>query len=61
MDYENIDVSQLPFLDVDKNTWQAKAISKAFELDIIDKNNKNFRPNDPITRSEALKILFSLS
>ncbi len=55
----------LPFYDVDKNSWQAKVIKKALALKIIswdvDKNWKRvFRPNDTISKAEALWILLNM-
>lgn len=54
------------FKDVDSNSWQSKVIAKATNLWIIHWNidsdgNKVFRPNDYITRAEALKILMNMS
>ena len=57
-EYTGTDSSWLTFND--KNTfvdWQAKAIAKAAEMWIITTTNPNFRPNDNISRAEALKIL----
>ena len=35
-------------------------VKKGVSLGIISTKNKNFRPNDKITRAEALKIIMSL-
>jgi N-acetylmuramoyl-L-alanine amidase len=37
--------------------WQAKVVNKASELGLITKSNSTFRPNDMITRAEALKMV----
>jgi hypothetical protein len=61
IDYSKVDTKILYFTDVDKNSWQAKVVTKATELWIISKNNKKFRPNDNISRAEAMKILIKWS
>lgn len=47
------------FTDVPTNTWYAKYIANAYELGIVngDSNGRTFRPNAPINRAEAVKIL----
>lgn len=59
IDYSNADTSKLTFVDVDANSWIAKVVVKAVELNMIDGANKNFRPNDSITRAEAMKMLLN--
>jgi len=59
IDYSNVDTSKLTFSDVDKNSWIAKVIVKAAELNMIDTKNKNFRPNASISRSESMKMLMN--
>lgn len=49
------------FPDVTKNSWQASVTEIAYKNGIISGYaDRNFGPNNPISRSEALKILFSL-
>jgi hypothetical protein len=36
INYSNTDTSKLTFLDVKKDSWEAKVIAKALELKIID-------------------------
>lgn len=45
------------FDDVTWTVWYKKYVNTAVERWIISTNNKNFRPNSYISRSEALKIL----
>lgn len=59
IDYSNADTSKLTFADVDKDSWIAKVVVKAVELNMIDGANKNFRPNDNITRAESMKMLLN--
>jgi lactocepin len=35
IDYSSANTSGVPFLDVNKNSWEAKVIAKALELNII--------------------------
>ncbi len=54
------------YTDVDSGTWQARVIEKAESLwmingDISETWAKIFRPNDIITKAEAVKILMRLS
>lgn len=44
------------FSDVDKSGWACPYIEKALERGIISHNEK-FRPNDLVTKSEAIKII----
>jgi len=65
-DYSTQNTIDLDYLDVDKNSWQAKVISKATELWMVDwdidtNGWKVFRPNDIISKAEAVKILLKLS
>lgn len=59
VDYSNADVSKLTFKDVEKDSWMAKVVVKAAELNMIDASNKNFRPNSQISRAEAMKMLIN--
>ena len=64
--YDDEDTSSLEFIDVDKQDWEAKVISKALSLWIVswDTNenwNKVFRPNDYISKIEIAKILSNMS
>jgi len=65
-EYQNEDTSTLIYSDVDWDSWQARVISKAESLwmingDIDENRNSIFRPNDIITKAEAVKILMRLS
>lgn len=59
IDYSDVDTSKLTFADVDKNSWIAKVVVKAAELNLIDTTNKNFRPNASISRAESMKMLLN--
>ncbi len=59
IDYSDADTSKLTFADLDANSWIAKVVVKAAELNMIDSSNKNFRPNDSITRAESMKMLLN--
>lgn len=64
--YADIDTNDLDFIDVDSHSWQARVIAKAQELDLVKwstntRGEKVFRPNDTITKVEALKIILRLS
>ncbi|MBW7954534.1 S-layer homology domain-containing protein [Candidatus Gracilibacteria bacterium] len=61
IDYDDVDTSKIPFKDVDKNSWEAKVIAKALELNAINDKNIKFRPHDPISRVESLKIIFDIT
>ncbi len=58
-DYANVDVSNLKYVDVNKDTWQAKVIQKALSKWLISGFNDRFRPNDNVTRIEAIKMLLN--
>jgi len=65
-DYQNKDTSNLLYIDVDQTSWQARVIQKAQTLwmingDIDENGNSIFRPNDIITKAEALKVLLRIS
>ncbi len=60
-EYINEDPSDLRFVDVDKNSWQAKVIKKWASLGIIDANNPKFHGDFPICRAEAIKILLKVA
>lgn len=49
-------LGNLPFRDVSSASWQAPYIALALEKGMI-RRSTIFRPNDPITRAEAAKIL----
>jgi len=64
--YKQEDPSDLPYTDVDLSSWQAKVIKKSQSLGMINGDidetwNSIFRPNDIISKSEAVKILMRLS
>lgn len=61
IDYSKMMTDKIPFADVDKDAWEAKVIAKALELEILESENTNFRPHQPISRGESLKLLFRLS
>jgi hypothetical protein len=42
-----------------KNNWVCRAIEISVDEFLISKANKKFRPQDPITRAEALAILWN--
>ena len=46
------------YTDIDSDFWAYDAIQKAVYFDLIsnDKNNDKFRPDDPVSRAEALSI-----
>lgn len=51
-------VTEKPFSDVALNTWYLGFVTKAKELGVLDGYaDGTFRPNQPVNRSEALKIL----
>lgn len=58
VDYSNADTSALTFKDVEKDSWIAKVVVKAVELKMISAN-ENFRPNDSVSRAEAMKMLLN--
>jgi len=65
-EYQNEDTSDLAYRDVDLNSWQARVISKAQALgmingDINEAGENVFRPDDIISKAEAVKILMKLS
>lgn len=64
--YKWQDTSKLTFEDIPKESWQAKVISKASSLGIIDGMinstwERIFKPNDTISKAEATKILLRMS
>lgn len=40
-----------------KNDWVCRAVEIAADNDLVSRGNKKFRPQDKITRAEALAIL----
>jgi len=58
--YETIDTTPLPFVDVDKKSWWAKVVAKWLELWVISDKSAFFRPNAPISREEAVKMLLKV-
>jgi Bacterial Ig-like domain/Bacterial Ig domain/S-layer homology domain len=64
-EYQNQDTSFVEFTDLEKDSWQSKVTKKAFSLGIIDgdiDNNwkKIFRPNDRVSKAEAIKMLINM-
>lgn len=49
----------IPFDDVSTDIWYAPYVSLALSKGMITGANASFRPNDPITRAEATKILMT--
>ena len=49
----------IPFEDVPFSAWYAPYISLALSRGMITGTNRNFRPNDKISRAEAAKILMT--
>jgi len=65
-DYSNEDTKDLRYTDVDKNSWQARVIQRSGTLGLINGDrdeqwNPRFRPNDVITKLEAIKIILNMS
>jgi len=65
-EYKNQDPNSLGYTDIDMDSWQAKVVQKAQSLwmingDIDESWNSVFRPNDIISKAEAIKILMRLS
>ncbi len=48
------------FGDVANGSWQARVVERANQLGIIDASNANFRPNDAVSRAEAIKMLLNV-
>ncbi len=64
--YRDMDTTTLSYGDVDKLSWQAKVIAKWKELGLINgdidkQGNPIFRPDDIITKAEAVKIMMRMS
>lgn len=51
-------VQPIKFIDIDETYWAYDAIEKAVYFDLIsnDKDSENFRPEDPVSRAEAISI-----
>lgn len=65
-EYRSMDTSNLQFNDIDTSSWQARVIAKSIELgiangDIDEFGIPIFRPDDIITKAEAVKILMRMS
>jgi hypothetical protein len=55
------DFEYLKFKDVDKSLWYAPYLNEAVKDNIVKGKTKDFfEPNSPLTRAEAVKILFLL-
>lgn len=60
--YDEEDPTWLSYSDLDTSSWQARVVSKAQKLGIINGYEDNsFRPNDVITKAEATKILMRMA
>lgn len=58
--YDSSDASSVTFTDVDTNHWTANVVGRGQELGYIDGYGAGkFRPNDTITREEAIKMLIN--
>ena len=51
-------VQPIKYLDIDETYWAYDAIEKAVYFDLIsnDKDAENFRPEEPVSRAEAISI-----
>ena len=62
--YDANDTKNPPFVDTSRVGWHVQVSKKAKELGIVSGQKSGdrwyFRPNDPITRAEAVKILLRL-
>lgn len=52
--------ASVTFKDVGSDEWYASYVSLALSKGLVSTKNENFRPNDPISRAEAAKILVSM-
>jgi hypothetical protein len=58
--YDESDASSVTFSDVDASHWTANVIGRAQELGFVDGYGAGkFRPNDIISREEAIKMLLN--
>jgi hypothetical protein len=48
------------FVDIPSNAWQKKYVNTALSLGFITNKNKQFFPNEFISRVEALKMILTL-
>ncbi len=48
------------FSDVVDGSWQARVVEKASALSVINTTNSTFRPNDAISRIEAMKMILKV-
>jgi len=46
------------FADTDPNAWYAPFVARAVELDLLDTDTPNFRPNEAVNKAEFLAMLF---
>ena len=59
VEYKGREWSENLFSDVDSETWWYKYVKAAFLYEIMDGyGNENFGPNDKISRSQIVKIIF---
>ena len=64
--YEPLNNTILPFVDVNSNNWQYRVIKKAYDMWIVDWDvdnswNRVFRENDFVTRAEAMAMIMNMS
>lgn len=50
-----------PFNDVDSNEWYYDSVKQMYKSGLINGDNGNFRPNDPITRAELTSLAVKFS
>ena len=51
-------LEKIPFTDVDPNSWYAPTVARALELKMISAHSPSFRPNQAVTKSEFLAMIF---
>lgn len=60
--YQEEDTKIRKYNDVQENTWEARVVSKAEKLGIINGySDGSFKPNQVITKAEATKILMRMA
>lgn len=61
VDMRDYDANDEDFDDVDNNDWFAEFVVAGVELDIVDSDEDDFRPNETINRAEAVTMLVRLA
>jgi len=64
-DFSLLNNDVLPFQDVTNKSWQYKVVKKAYDLwiaqwDVDEFNNRVFRPNDYVSRAEAIALILNM-